>query len=165
MCLCSSSVVNSYQAGLRFQTPSFVAESCAALGFGPARNAIAHTAQVIYNSWLSSHRTKTHAQACKSAHMNCCGTSKPRKSGGHPGSRAYHEEPEPVEPPNSPTWKLPPFPAPALPPLTRQNKVIITCSQFMEEPEEAAKLKRQILNGSGEALSVVFGELHATSTI
>ncbi|KAK9895850.1 hypothetical protein P389DRAFT_210705 [Cystobasidium minutum MCA 4210] len=63
---------------------------------------------------------------------------------------------DPAWPPDSPTWKLPPFPAPALPPLTRQNKVIITCSQFMEDPEEATKLKRQILNGSGEALSVVF---------
>lgn len=70
----------------------------------------------------------------------------------------FDAPPDPVWPPDSPTWKLPPFPAPALPPLTRQNKVIITCSQFLEEPEEAAKLKRQILNGSGEALSVVFGE-------
>lgn len=90
--------------------------------------------------------------------MPCCTDIIPGM-GSSADQAPYSPPPEPAWPPDSPTWKLPPFPAPALPPLTRQNKVIITCSQFMEDPEEAQKTKRQILNGSGEALSVVFGKL------
>ena len=122
-----------------------------------ASGTIADAARVVYISWLSSYKPQLHAHARRYTTMNCCGP--PAKSGPSPRVK---QEPDEILPPDSPTWKLPPFPAPALPPLTRQNKVIITCSQFMEEPEEAAKLKRQILNGSGEALSVVFGEMHTT---
>lgn len=66
-------------------------------------------------------------------------------------------------PPPSPTWKLPGFPAPALPPLTRNNKVIVACSRYMHDQEEQAKTKRYVLNGSGKAISIVFGKSLASS--
>ena len=69
----------------------------------------------------------------------------------------YEPEPEPIPPPDSPTWKLPPFPAPALPPLTRQNKIILAASRYMEDEDEKTKTKKCVLNGMGEALSIVFG--------
>lgn len=64
---------------------------------------------------------------------------------------------EPPAPPESPSWKLPPFPAPALPPLTRQNKIIIAASRYIEDEDEKTKTKKCVLNGMGEALSIVFG--------
>jgi hypothetical protein len=99
--------------------------------------------------------------------MLCCGGSSSNAGAGvggygdsYPQDGQYDPEPpsEPAYPPDSPTWKLPPFPAPALPPLTRQNKIIITQSQFVDDPEQAQKTKRHVLNGSGEAMSIVFGE-------
>lgn len=80
--------------------------------------------------------------------MGCCSSSQPY----------YEEPPEPAQAPPSPTWKLPAYPAPALPPLTRQNKVIIAASRVLEDPVELDKLKRHVLNGQGEALSIVFGK-------
>ena len=74
-----------------------------------------------------------------------------------PPPRDYEPEPEPAQPPESPTWKLPVFPAPALPPLTRQNKIIIASSRYCEDEEEKIKTKKCVLNGMGEALSIVFG--------
>lgn len=67
---------------------------------------------------------------------------------------------EPPAAPESPTWKLPAYPAPALPPLTRQNKVIVAASRVLADPMELEKTKRHVLNGQGEALSIVFGGLH-----
>ena len=64
---------------------------------------------------------------------------------------------EALPPPPSPTWKLPQYPAPALPPLTRNNKVIIACSRYLDDEDEKARMKRHVLNGQGEALSIIFG--------
>lgn len=70
---------------------------------------------------------------------------------------------EPPLPPASPLWKLPAYPAPALPPLTRQNKVIVAASRVLVDPMILEKIKRHVLNGQGEALSIVFGG-HINST-
>lgn len=70
----------------------------------------------------------------------------------------YQPEPEPLMPPKSPSWKLPSFPAPVLPSLTQQNKIIIASTRYVDDEEEKQKTKKCVLNGSGEALSVVFGK-------